>query len=247
MKTLSTALLTAFLASATINNVAFSASTCDAAIDDWNTVKNSTTCVDYEVFLDYHGQRDCFVVAVAKKRNDVYCRKPSSDGASTQAIVVDTKSDEPSLPLVLQKELTRLGCDPGPADGIWGQKSRSALKKFGEETETEIEDLSPSLAVYNTLIQFESRVCPITCDVRHKLVEGSCQLKKCEQGQTLTAQGQCTRTTENRTPSKPKKSKGSLCAYYKSEIERLHTTGAGGLAWAKARFGAPAKKAGCEL
>jgi hypothetical protein len=247
LKTLSTALLTAFLMSAITDNAAFSVSACDGAIDDWNAVQNSTTCSDYEVFLDFHGQRDCFVVAVAKKRSSLYCRETTSDGAAAQVVVANNILSELSLPLVLQKELARLGCNPGPIDGIWGQKSRSALKRFSEQTETTIEDFSPSLDVYNALTRFESRVCPLVCDARHKLVEGSCQLKECGQGEILTAQGRCSVKTTSRISSSSKKSEGSLCAYYKSEIERLHTSGAGGLAWAKARYGVPAKKAGCKL
>ena len=40
------------------------------------------------------------------------------------------KMNRRELTLLLQEELKRVGCDPGPIDGAWGAKGRNALSEF---------------------------------------------------------------------------------------------------------------------
>ena len=44
-----------------------------------------------------------------------------------------TTSDE-SLITRLQRELERVGCDPGEIDGLWGDETRDALRQFAKST-----------------------------------------------------------------------------------------------------------------
>ena len=52
--------------------------------------------------------------------------------------------DQTPLIISLQKELRRAGCNPGPADGIWGRRSQRAVTAFGRDGDIEIASTDPS-------------------------------------------------------------------------------------------------------
>jgi hypothetical protein len=46
------------------------------------------------------------------------------------------RAEEARLTRQIQAELTRLGCRPGPIDGIWGPRTRAALERFDRAYES---------------------------------------------------------------------------------------------------------------
>jgi len=64
------------------------------------------------------------------------------------------------MTILLQQQLTRVGCDPGEVDGQWGRKSRRALVRFKRFAKIKLpySDLSPE--VVDAVKQKAARVCP---------------------------------------------------------------------------------------
>jgi hypothetical protein len=63
------------------------------------------------------------------------------------------------LIISLQKELRRAGCNPGPADGIWGRRSQRAVTAFGRDGDVEIASTDPSERLLETLKSIPGTVC----------------------------------------------------------------------------------------
>ncbi len=87
---------------------------------------------------------------------------------------IDTMSPR-ELTVLLQVELSRVGCDPGAIDGQWGKKSRRALALFKRHANLRLpyKDVSPE--VVEAVKQQRSRVCPKLAPVK---VKKSLTLKK---------------------------------------------------------------------
>ncbi len=65
----------------------------------------------------------------------------------------------PDIIVLIQKELERVGCDPGGADGIWGAGSRRALERFSRDGKVALATLQPSTELFELLENFQGRVC----------------------------------------------------------------------------------------
>jgi putative peptidoglycan binding protein len=63
--------------------------------------------------------------------------------------------------VAVQTELHRVGCDPGPIDGVWGGQSREALAAFGNFAKVEVGDLSPTPEIYGLIKGKTEVVCPV--------------------------------------------------------------------------------------
>lgn len=75
-----------------------------------------------------------------------------------------TTSQEPSpepadLALPLQKELARVGCDPGRPDGNWGRKSRNAMAAFNRQTNSALPTAQPTSRALEIVKARTDRVC----------------------------------------------------------------------------------------
>ncbi|RAI01030.1 hypothetical protein DLJ53_17565 [Acuticoccus sediminis] len=68
----------------------------------------------------------------------------------------------------VQEELDRLGCQPGPVDGVWGARSRAALERFNSATGTQLSPhrLSPSTVM--TLKAERDGACVKSAFRRHR-------------------------------------------------------------------------------
>jgi DNA-binding MarR family transcriptional regulator len=71
-----------------------------------------------------------------------------------------------SLTIDLQRELARVGCDPGPIDGLWGYKGRRALEALKKHANLKIGTVVPTLAALEKARQLRGRVCPDTKSAR---------------------------------------------------------------------------------
>ncbi len=88
--------------------------------------------------------------------------------------ITPSATDSPDLPRTLQRELKRVGCLTGEADGVWGEQSRAALKSFVRHAKLTIPGDEPSNAALDATLAKQSRVCPIVCDDNEKLVGDRC-------------------------------------------------------------------------
>jgi len=87
-----------------------------------------------------------------------------------------TAGDEPDSDLVqqVQKELNRLGCSVGGADGVWGQGSRRALGQFERHSGVDLASLEPTAAALGALRARKARVCPLACGRNQEEKNGRC-------------------------------------------------------------------------
>ena len=82
--------------------------------------------------------------------------------------------DNKDLTLALQRELKRIGCLAGEADGVWGDMSRTALKNFVRHANLGINGDEPNLAALDAAQARRNRVCPLVCDDGEKVVGDRC-------------------------------------------------------------------------
>jgi hypothetical protein len=75
----------------------------------------------------------------------------------------DGTMDRTRLVHDLQKELARVGCEPGPADGAWGEKARYALSEFAKHAQVALATLDPSATALEAVKRERARVCPPVC------------------------------------------------------------------------------------
>ena len=72
------------------------------------------------------------------------------------------RSQKNDAPARVQKQLARLGCYTGRIDGIWGPKSRRALRKFAKRTTVIKSDSRPHSDLVNVLEAYEGQKCRVT-------------------------------------------------------------------------------------
>jgi uncharacterized caspase-like protein/peptidoglycan hydrolase-like protein with peptidoglycan-binding domain len=59
-----------------------------------------------------------------------------------------------------QRELHRVGCNPGRIDGVWGAQGRQAVERFNKHTRLELDALTPTLAALEIIRKQTDIVCP---------------------------------------------------------------------------------------
>jgi class 3 adenylate cyclase len=90
------------------------------------------------------------------------------------AISPSPSADTVPLAKALQRELKRLGCFDADSDGIWGQKSRVAIKNFARHAKLMIDNDEPSVAVLDAALAAKDRACPLSCAGDQNVVDGRC-------------------------------------------------------------------------
>jgi peptidoglycan hydrolase-like protein with peptidoglycan-binding domain len=73
-----------------------------------------------------------------------------------------------------QSELKRVGCDPGPADGNWGEKSANALRAFARAAKISISEETPTEAALNAVTGQKGRICTTVCSPAEREQDGKC-------------------------------------------------------------------------
>ncbi len=68
----------------------------------------------------------------------------------------------------IQNQLSRVGCDPGPIDGQWGGRVRSAVIKFNTRTNRSFDASRPSQGILSALLKYEGTACTVKRAVRQK-------------------------------------------------------------------------------
>ncbi len=95
------------------------------------------------------------------------------------------------LALAQQKELDRLGCEPGTPDGKWGRRTRTAMEIFNRETKLAFETTAATVAALDAMKMRNGRVCPLVCSPLENKVGDQCVAKTCPEGQDLNSSGIC--------------------------------------------------------
>ncbi len=111
----------------------------------------------------------------------------------------------------LQIELGRLGCDPGPADGIWGKKSFEAYERFSESvTANEIANLELDLEMLRNMQALQESVCSRVCSDDETRRDGECVKISCPPGTVLFSDGRCEVPKYEKTASETKPNRTSI-------------------------------------
>ncbi|MEM8687038.1 MAG: caspase family protein [Pseudomonadota bacterium] len=119
--------------------------------------------------------------------------------------------------LGVQKQLLRLGCNPGRPDGAWGPRSRRALQSYARHRKVRLAALEPTQELLKELNELNARVCPIQCGPRHTLSKGRCVRKTCGRGEVLTSRGRCVVRAER---TRVKKKRERVRTKRRARVER---------------------------
>jgi hypothetical protein len=120
--------------------------------------------------------------------------------------------DREALTKSLQRELSRVGCNPGAVDGVWGGQTSEALKNFGRHAKVKVQSDEPTPAALEAVTARKDRACPLVCDDDEMVVKGKCVAKPKpaqtakKKPQTRSAESTTTkrRTTQSDSDGKPK-------------------------------------------
>ena len=116
----------------------------------------------------------------------------------------ETSSSDPSvLATALQKELKRVGCDPGAVNGTWGPKAKQALEEFARTTKLSIPFEQPSDVALSAVALKKGKICASSCGAGETEINGKCVAKAKPE---IAAQKKPQKPEE-----KPNTSGGSLC------------------------------------
>lgn len=101
---------------------------------------------------------------------------PSASAAppAPPAIAPAAPAENKELARALQRELKRVGCLEADADGVWGDKSHTALKEFARHANVSVGGEEPNVALLDAAQSKKSRVCPLVCDDDEKVVGDRC-------------------------------------------------------------------------
>lgn len=69
------------------------------------------------------------------------------------------QSTTPELVSGIQRELARLGCNPGPADGLWGLRTSTAISNLNEQSGKALNTTGPEQASLDTLLEMKGTIC----------------------------------------------------------------------------------------
>jgi hypothetical protein len=133
--------------------------------------------------------------------------------------------DPAELALATQKELARIGCLSGRADGKWGAGSERALKDYAGRQGIELASIQPSAEILGRLKATTVRVCPLVCGKGMEEKNGRCEKVKREarvEPKKIKPENNRVRTTapEIKQPEKKIASNKIVC-YLCNKIEKM--------------------------
>ncbi len=101
-------------------------------------------------------------------------RAPEPVAPPAPAAITPPATNNMELARALQRELKRVGCLDGEADGVWGEQSRSALKDFVRHAKLNVGTDEPNVSVLDAAQSRRERVCPLVCNDDEKAVGDRC-------------------------------------------------------------------------
>ncbi len=96
-------------------------------------------------------------------------RAAEAPSASVQSGPAANENGE--LARALQRELKRLGCLDGEANGIWGENSRAAFKSFVRHAKLTVEGDEPNVSVLDAASAARVRVCSVAAKADESKVD----------------------------------------------------------------------------
>lgn len=135
----------------------------------WQAVRRSNDPAELKAYIarypngTFHDFAKARLEAV-EQTNVAALQKPASQ-PEKQSQVDPVLSKHPKLSqrelaLEIQKNLVRLGCNPGKPDGKWGAKSKRALKSYVRHSKQQFTSFQPSPTILGMLVSHTARVCP---------------------------------------------------------------------------------------
>jgi hypothetical protein len=85
---------------------------------------------------------------------------PDASPTPDQQPTVAEETLKRELILAVQRELNRLGCNAGAADGQWGPKGRAAMGRFNKYAKQNLHAAQPTLEAVDALKSKAVRICP---------------------------------------------------------------------------------------
>jgi hypothetical protein len=98
----------------------------------------------------------------------------TSTGSAASSTRLTGELDSVELARATQKELARLGCLAGDADGKWGVGSRKALQDYADRQGLKLASLEPAGEILERLRGVGGRVCPLVCGSGMEAKDGGC-------------------------------------------------------------------------
>jgi len=127
----------------------------------WNRVKGTENINELRYYLDRFPEgafrREALrrIVELEKKQTAA----PASDQDDEE---LETEQEQADVTRELQARLKEVGCYVGRVDGIWGPKSRAALRLFSRHADKSVETFEPTPANLKLAEEVErERVCPV--------------------------------------------------------------------------------------
>lgn len=142
----------------------------------------------------------------------------------TAAPAIAAVEAEPDRELVrsIQRQLQRLGCDPGGADGLWGSRSRAALGAFSREAKIDLASLEPSATLLDEISKRQGRVCPPICRSGQVEKDGRCvaasPVTKTPPAATAPSKPRQSASAARRSNTVAKRPSGSNCFRFNGEL-----------------------------
>jgi len=154
----------------------------------WNSIKSTTDPRDMEAYLDKFPQG---VFAEIAKRKIETLRpvkaketpkteklakldtaiKPAPPVIKNEPPIAPPLIDKASLVISLQTHLKRVGCYAGEADGDWGNRSRTALRRFNGATKRSLAVGQATQKALNAVRSHKGRICKKAVIVRKRIRE----------------------------------------------------------------------------
>lgn len=140
-----------------------------AGLEFWQSIRGSKNAALYQDYLRRYPQGEFSVIAKAKLDGlQLVESKPKEEEIAALPNVESAESsqlqyaDRRELTLLLQKELKRVGCNPGAIDGHWGAKGRRALARFNKYANLALPTAAPTPRSIEAVKKKTSRVCAIS-------------------------------------------------------------------------------------
>jgi hypothetical protein len=135
-------------------------STSDQAEEAWNAVKDTDSVAILERFItSFPGTvyGDFAQARIDELKESRMAAVPPSTGPEPELEPPPLAGRD--LVLALQQELQRVGCSPGPRDGIWGRRTEGALENFVRATNLRVPTGEPTAGALAAIRDNAGRVC----------------------------------------------------------------------------------------
>ena len=153
----------------------------------WNSVRDTKSAAAFQAYLERYPRGTFASLArtmmaeLAQRQggttpsNVVVASKEPAAGQKPQAVVGG--DDARTLARALRKELERVGCSSGSADGAWDDRTKQALAEFSRRAKVSVATDTPTMAALEAVQARKGRVCPLICGKGQVEDDGECVAK----------------------------------------------------------------------